>query len=112
MDTSVDTVFAGSIPQFYDTHMVPLFFAPYAADLAARLAAPPLKGLLEIAAGTGVVTRALAQALPGSVEIVATDLNPAMLAEAARIGTTRPVTWQPADVMRLPFEDASFDAVV
>jgi SAM-dependent methyltransferase len=68
--------------------------------------------VLELAAGTGVVTRQLAEMLPASSEIVATDLNPAMIEEAARIGTVRPVEWRQADAMKLPFEDASFDAVV
>jgi ubiquinone/menaquinone biosynthesis C-methylase UbiE len=111
-DTTVDKVFAGSIPSLYDRYMVPLIFEPYAADLAARLRARPPARLLEIAAGTGVVTRALAAALPAGTAIVATDLNPAMLEQAAAVGTARPVEWRQADAMRLPFPDASFDAVV
>ena len=108
-----DKVFAGSIPKLYDTYLVPLIFEPYAADLANRLRiAKPHSRLLEIAAGTGVVTRALAAALPGSVAIVATDLNQAMLDQASAAGTKRPVEWRQADAMQLPFEDATFDAVV
>jgi SAM-dependent methyltransferase len=107
-----DKVFAGSVPALYDTHMVPLIFAPYAPDLAARLAARPIARLLEVAAGTGVVTRALDSALPASVSIVATDLNPAMLERARAVGTKRAVDWRAADAMQLPFEDGSFDAVV
>ena len=107
-----DKVFAGSIPELYDTHMVPLIFEPYAADLAARLAVRPPGQVLETAAGTGVVTRALATALPGTVAIVATDLNPAMLDQAAARGTARPVTWRQADAMALPFADGAFEAVV
>jgi SAM-dependent methyltransferase len=110
--TPSDTVFEGSIPAVYEKHLVPLIFEPYAADLARRLGAPSLASVLEVAAGTGVVTRALAAALPPTVSIVATDLNPAMLEVAARRGITRPVRWQPADAMQLPFADASFDAVV
>src|SRR5438105_15679984 len=79
--------------------------------MAMRLAAHKPKRVLEIAAGTGVVTRQLAVMLDASCEIVATDLNPAMLEEAARIGTVRPVQWRQADAMHLPFEDGSFDAV-
>jgi len=107
-----DTGFAGSIPELYDTHLVPLLFEPYAADLAARLALRPLARVLEIAAGTGVVTRAMATALPEDVSIVATDLNQSMLDQAAARGTTRPVTWRRADAMALPFADGAFDAVV
>src|SRR6185503_7079387 len=105
-------VFAGSIPRLYDTYLVPLIFEPYATDLANRLRSRPLSRVLEIAAGTGVVTRALASALPGSVAIVATDLNQAMLDHAAAVGTKRAVEWRQADAMQMPFGDAMFDAVV
>ena len=107
-----DTAFAGSIPRLYETLMVPLIFEPYAEHLAARLAAMAPKRVLETAAGTGVVTRRIAALLPDSTTIVATDLNQAMLDEAASVGTARPVQWQQADAMQLPFADASFDAVV
>jgi SAM-dependent methyltransferase len=106
-----DKLFAGSIPKIYDTHLVPLIFQSYAEDLARRIAALAVRGVLEVAAGTGVVTRALASALPDA-EIVATDLNQAMLDYAAAIGTVRPVEWRQADAMRLPFADGQFDAVV
>ena len=68
--------------------------------------------MLEIAAGTGVLTRRLAIALPGSTSLVATDLNASMLQQAIAIGTQRPIQWQVADALQLPFADASFDAVV
>ena len=113
MNTSgTDTTFAGSIPQLYERHLVPLIFEPYASDLAARVASRSPLRILEIAAGTGVVTRALASILPPGAVIVATDLNQAMLDQAKAIGTSRPVEWRQADAMRLPFPDASFDVVV
>jgi ubiquinone/menaquinone biosynthesis C-methylase UbiE len=108
----VDKVFSGSIATLYDTHLVPLIFAPYALDLVNRLATRSVSRILEIAAGTGVVTRALAAGLPHDVSIVATDLNPAMLDRAAAVGTERAVEWRQADAMHLPFPDATFDAVV
>jgi SAM-dependent methyltransferase len=107
-----DKVFAGSIPKLYETHLVPLIFEPYAADLANRLRSRSLSRVLEVAAGTGVVTRALASALPDTVAIVATDLNQAMLDQAAAVGTKRAVEWRQADAMQLPFRDATFDAVL
>ena len=107
-----DKVFSGSVPKLYETHLVPLIFEPYAADLAQRLAARPVNRVLEIAAGTGVVTRAHPSVLPASASIVATDLNQAMLDQAAALGTRRPVEWRQADAMHLPFEDETFDAVV
>jgi ubiquinone/menaquinone biosynthesis C-methylase UbiE len=110
--TASDAVFAGSVPELYERYLVPLIFEPYAADLAQRAAAMRPSRVLETAAGTGVVTRALARALPASAELVATDLNPPMLEQATAIGSTRPVQWQRADAMQLPFDDASFDLVV
>ena len=107
-----DTVFAGSIPELYDSLLVPLIFETYAADLANRVAALNPSRVLETAAGTGVVTRAMAHALPIHVDVVATDLNQAMLDRAAAVGALMPVHWQQADASRLPFEDASFDIVV
>lgn len=107
-----DKVFAGSIPELYDTYLVPLIFEPYAADIVARLASRPLTRVLEIAAGTGVVTRAMASTLPESVFIVATDLNQPMIDRASTIGTRRAVEWRQADAMQLPFQDGTFDAVV
>ena len=107
-----DRVFAGSIPKLYDTLLVPLIFEPYAADLVGRLASLPLEWVLEIAAGTGVLTRSMAAALPYRVSIVATDLNQPMLDYASAVGTRRPVEWRQADAMQLPFPEARFDAVV
>ncbi|HJU23384.1 MAG TPA: class I SAM-dependent methyltransferase [Casimicrobiaceae bacterium] len=110
--SNVDTVFAGSIPKLYQTHLVPMIFEPYAREVAVRVAALRPARVLEIAAGTGVVTRHLASALPAETSIVATDLNAAMLAQAMEIGTSRNVTWREADAMRLPFGDGAFDVVV
>ena len=110
--TGSDTLFTGSVPELYDTQMVPLIFQPYADDMARRVAALEPARVLETAAGTGVLTRALARALPAQTEIVATDLNQPMLDRAAAVGTQRPVRWQQADAMQLPFDAASFDVVV
>ena len=106
-----DRAFAGSIPRLYERHLVPLIFEPYAADLAARVAACRPSRVLEVAAGTGAVTRQLARLLPAEASIVATDLNRPMLDEAAAVGTDRPVEWRQADATDLPFPDAAFDVV-
>ena len=108
----IDSVFAGSIPELYDRYLVPLIFEPYAVDLARRVAQLRPARVLESAAGTGVVTRHLARELAPEVEIVATDLNQPMLDRGAAVGTARPVRWQQADAMQLPFDDGSFDVVV
>ena len=110
--SSGDRAFAGSIPQVYEQYLVPLIFDPYARDLAHRVAALAPTAVLEIAAGTGVVTRHLAAQLPADVSIVSTDLNQAMLDHAASVGTSRAVTWRQADAMKLPFGDGTFDVVV
>ena len=114
MSNSIDKAFVGPLPAVYAEHLVPLIFESCAVDLVDRLAARqrPITRLLEIAAGTGVVTREMASRLPASVEIVATDLNPGMLEQATAMGTSRPCDWQRADAMQLPFPDESFDAVV
>ena len=110
--TAGDKAFTGSIPALYERHLVPLFFAPYADDLAGRLASLDHGRLLELAAGTGAVTRVLARRMPAAVAITATDLNPAMLDMAAKAVPDRAIEWRAADACALPFEDARFDAVV
>jgi ubiquinone/menaquinone biosynthesis C-methylase UbiE len=111
-DPRTDKIFGGSVPALYEAHLVPLIFEPYANDLARRVALRPASRVLEIAAGTGVVTRRLAAVLPASVSILATDLNQPMLDQAATVGTPRPVQWRQADAMALPFENGAFDVVV
>src|SRR4051812_40102171 len=110
--SDIDKVFSGSISRLYESHLVPLIFQPYADDLKKRVGAMNPSRILEIAAGTGVVTRALASLPNKDASIVATDLNQAMLDEAAAVGTARPVQWRQADAMALPFSDGEFDAVV
>jgi len=108
---ATDKVFAGSIPEMYDRLMVPLIFEPYARDLAGRIAKAKPTRVLETAAGTGVLTRALAAQLPAHSGITATDLNEPMLAQARKMLPDRRVAWQPADALALPFGDGSFDAI-
>ena len=105
-------LFTADVARFYDTTLVPLMFDPYAKDLAARVKALEPKDVLEVACGTGVVTRALASTLPDTCTITATDLSEAMVSYGRVVGTSRPVNWQQADVMSLPYEPESFDAVV
>jgi ubiquinone/menaquinone biosynthesis C-methylase UbiE len=110
---ATDKVFAGSIPEIYDRLLVPLIFAPYATDLAGRVARHCPGRVLETAAGTGALTRALAARLAAGTHIVATDLNPPMLQHAAaRHSGGGIIEWRQADALALPFEDQSFDAVV
>ena len=112
----LDHFFAGAIPQIYDRYLTPLIFDGYALDLVARVQPSGATRILEVAAGTGVVSRALAPAV-SDAEIVATDLNQPMLDYAAtQFEALHPdatnLRWQQADAMALPFPDASFDTVV
>jgi SAM-dependent methyltransferase len=107
-----DGAFVGSIPKLYDEYLVPLIFEPYAVEMTKRVVLRRPSQVLEIAAGTGVVTRHLANDLGPSASIVASDLNQPMLDQAAAAGTSRPVEWEQADAMSLPFEDGAFDVVV
>jgi ubiquinone/menaquinone biosynthesis C-methylase UbiE len=107
-----DRVFEGSVPELYDQYLVPLIFESYADDLVQRLRPLNPSSVLEVAAGTGVVTRAMAAGLPESTALTCSDLNQPMLDHAAKVGTARPVTFEQADVMQLPFADNSFDAIV
>jgi len=107
-----DHLFHGTIAELYEKHLVPMIFETYADDLVGRVVAKKPKAVLELAAGTGVVTRGLAGALTDSVSIAATDLNPGMLQVARSRGTSRSVEWRVANAMDLPFADATFDLVV
>lgn len=110
MDTG--PVFAGGIPEAYERYLVPLVMRDYAADLAARVTPPGSGSVLEIAAGTGVLTRLLRERLPQSVRLMATDLSPDMVAfVTSRVGPRDGLEFRTADGTALPFPDASFDAV-
>jgi ubiquinone/menaquinone biosynthesis C-methylase UbiE len=110
--TATDKLFAGSIPEIYDRLLVPLLFERYAQDLAERIAAAGPQDVLETAAGTGVLTSAVASHLPAQSRIVASDLNQPMLDRAAtRRDLDGRITWRQADALALPFEDGTFDIV-
>ena len=109
--TASDTAFAGSIPAIYDDCLGPWLFEDYAEEVARRAKALAPKDVLETAAGTGIVTAKLAEALPNA-KIVATDLNQAMLDVAAKHIHAGNVSYRAADALDLPFEDSSFDLVV
>ena len=109
--TATDTVFAGSIPGLYDRYLGPLLFEPYAEEVARRVRQWTPGHVLETAAGTGIVTEALHQAL-SDAEIVATDLNAAMLDVAGQRIRSDKVSFEPADALDLRFADETFDLVV
>src|SRR6185369_9904620 len=105
--------FVGSIPENYDRYLGPCLFEDYAKDIAQRVNVPDGGSVLEIACGTGIVTRKLRDSLPASARLIATDLNEAMIAYAKhKFQSNESVEFKQADAMELPFPDASFDAVV
>ncbi|MBA3270095.1 MAG: class I SAM-dependent methyltransferase [Acidobacteria bacterium] len=111
--TNSDASFAGSIPGIYHSSLGPMFFEPYARDIAKRLTAQTGDTILEIAAGTGIVTRHLLERLPSGSQLIATDLNDAMI----EIGKTHTgldprLRWEQADAAALPFPDVSIDGIV
>ena len=108
-----DVQFSGSIPAAYDRYLGPLLFQPYAEDLVARLQIREEGSVLELACGTGIVTRVLRSRLPATVKLVATDLNEPMFRHAAtKFSQEEAVEWSQADACNLPFGDRIFDAVV
>jgi ubiquinone/menaquinone biosynthesis C-methylase UbiE len=108
-----NVIFAGAIPENYDRYLGPVIFAPYAEDLAYRLKGREFARVLEVACGTGIVTRRLRDSLPLPTEIVATDLNPDMFGFAKqKFEKGENIRWQQADACALPFADGSFDVVI
>ena len=109
---ALDKVFAGPMPEIYDQYLAPLIFESYALDLAQRVVNAAPRNVLETAAGTGVLSRAIASMLLVDARLVATDLNQAMLDRArARQSHDQRVEWKEADALALPFSDQSFEVV-
>ena len=105
--------FVGSIPENYDTGLGPNIFHDYADDLARRAGASGAASVLELAAGTGIVSRKLCDALAPEARLVVTDLNPPMLDRAAAMQPAPDdIEWLPANALDLPLDDDEFDAVV
>lgn len=109
----VTSAFSGKIPENYDRYLAPLLFEPYADDLVSRLPLHDGMRVLEVACGTGIVTRRIVEKLAGRGTIVATDLNEAMFAHTrTRLPGRGDATYRHADGTSLPFESRSFDVVV
>lgn len=108
-----DTAFIGSIPEYYDRYFGPIIFEEYAQDLVRRVNTLSGGIVLEIAAGTGIVTRRLRNALPQDVKVIATDLNESMLDFAkGKFNGNENIRFEAADADNLSYPPAFFDAVV
>jgi len=111
--TDSSSRFTGSIPEIYGRHLGPVIFEPCAQDLARRVVVGDGASVLEVASGTGIVTRHLRERMPNGARLVATDLNQAMIDHGqARLADRPGIAWQVADAADMPFPDASFDAAV
>jgi len=108
---SASATFSG--PQYYDRHLGPIQFDPFAAELVRRLPPRPPGNVLEIACGTGLVTKRLRERLDPALRLTATDLSTTMLDYArAQLGEHDGIEWRDADALKLPFPDGAFGAVV
>lgn len=104
--------FAGSVPDHYDTYLGPLLFEPYAEDMSGRLRQDRVRNILELACGTGRVTRHLIPLLPAEGQLLATDLNADMLALAMKLLPDPSIQWELVNAEELPYENGHFDHVV
>jgi SAM-dependent methyltransferase len=108
--------FNKSIPQKYEDYLTPFIFDPYAEDLLERIGTKAgmtdLKNVLELACGTGSVTRQLLARLPSAAQLIATDLQPDMLDVAKRHLSAPNITWDTVDMTDIPYEDNRFDLIV
>jgi ubiquinone/menaquinone biosynthesis C-methylase UbiE len=113
-DTSANQLydFSGSIPAHYDQYLGPLFFEPYAIEVATRIDPSTIQIALELACGTGRVTKHLRQALSPTTKLIASDVSPDMMALAQQKLKDENIVWQIIDAQELPFQDESIDLVV
>lgn len=106
------TAFAGSVPANYDQYLGPVLFEPYALDIIQRINSGNYHNVLELACGTGRVTKHLAASLPENKKLTATDLNGDMLEVAKSIVKDESIRWMVADAQELSFTDNTFDHVI
>ncbi len=109
--TTTPIAFSGDIPKYYDTYLGPMFFEPFAIDMADRISKVHPEYLLELACGSGRLTRLLPSVLSPEANIVATDINPAMVSFAKSKLQDAKIDWMEVDAVSLPFKDASFDCI-
>ena len=104
--------FVETIPGNYERYLVPIVFQPYAVEMTERIIPMKPQAVLELACGTGVLTRQLRPRLPSGSRLVASDISQGMLDIAQRVVPLDLIEWRCADALQLPFSDCEFDLVV
>src|SRR5262245_59852027 len=103
----------GNAPEVYETQLVPAIFEPWAPLLISHAAIRTGEHVLDVACGTGVVTRLAASHVGPNGHVVGLDLNPGMLARARALPRLEgaAIEWREGDAGALPFGDRTFDVV-
>ena len=109
--TTTTTPFEKTIPGVYERYLGPYLYEPYAVYVTNRIKGAP-QHVLEIGAGTGRLTRHLAEKIGPQAKLTAIDINPSMLEICRQKVEAKNVDFQEADAQALPFDDSSFDCVV
>jgi ubiquinone/menaquinone biosynthesis C-methylase UbiE len=104
--------FSGSVAENYERYLGPLLFEPYAIDLVNRIQPRKITRVLELACGTGRVTKHIANTVSPETSIIASDLNPDMISIARKKVNNLNVDWQVVDMQNISFDDNSFDLVI
>ena len=104
--------FSGSIPHHYDECLGPIFFEPYAIEVSKHIDPSSVHLALELACGTGRVTRHLRNVIPAEAKLIASDISPDMLAVAKEKLQSLSIEWRIIDARELPFDNSCIDVVV
>lgn len=105
-------VFDSSVAQNYDDLLGDFMFEPFALDLLEKTNVAAMQNVLELACGTGRVTKHLSHYLPGRSKLTATDINSGMVAVAKKRVENSAIRWETADISKLPYQDNAFDLIV
>jgi len=108
---SDNAAFSGSIPEIYDKYLGPFLFEKYAIDLIERIENGEYKSILEIACGTGIVSKFLPEIFTNDEKIICSDLNPDMIEIAKKKVKEDRIEWKVVDMQEMPFDDNTFDLV-
>jgi SAM-dependent methyltransferase len=103
---------SGDAAELYERYAVPYLLGPWAESLVDAAAVSCGDRVLDIACGTGVVTRIAAQRAGKPGRVVGLDLNPGMLAVARSLPSAAAVEWLQRSALDLGLRDASFDVVL